>query len=112
MKYPIVYEQSEEGFAVSVPALPGCHSQGLSEREATENIEDAIRDYLHVFIELHHGKNYLDLVRTLENIGFKIMRKSKHIVMSNGSHIVTIPRHNPINAITMGNILRDMQDWS
>ncbi|PZN80295.1 MAG: hypothetical protein DM484_10120 [Candidatus Methylumidiphilus alinenensis] len=112
MKYPIVYEQSEEGFAVSVPALPGCHSQGLSEREATENIEDAIRDYLHVFIELNHGKNYLDLVRTLENIGFKIMRKSKHIVMSNGMHIVTIPRHNPINAITMGNIVRDIQDWS
>jgi hypothetical protein len=27
--------------------------------------------------------------------------------MSNGQRIVTIPRHNPINAITMGGIIRD-----
>ena len=112
MNYHIVYEQSEEGFAVSVPALPGCHSQGMSEHEAKENIEDAIRDYLHVFMELNRGKNYLQVVTELENLGFKVMRKSKHIVMSNGVHILTIPRHNPINAITMGNILRNMQDWS
>jgi predicted RNase H-like HicB family nuclease len=46
MKYKIVLEESEEGFAVSVPALPGCHSQGATEQEALENIADAIRDYL------------------------------------------------------------------
>jgi predicted RNase H-like HicB family nuclease len=46
MRYKIVLEESEEGFAVSVPALPGCHSQGETEEEAVENIADAIREYL------------------------------------------------------------------
>ncbi len=46
MKYKIVLEESEEGFAASVPALPGCHSQGTTEQEAIENITDAIREYL------------------------------------------------------------------
>jgi hypothetical protein len=27
--------------------------------------------------------------------------------MTNGSRIVTIPRHNPVNALTMGGIVRD-----
>ncbi len=46
MKYRVVLEQSDEGFAVSVPGLPGCHSQGVTEQEAIENIKDAIREYL------------------------------------------------------------------
>ncbi len=46
MKYQVVLEESEEGFAVSVPSLPGCHSQGTTEPEALENIADAIREYL------------------------------------------------------------------
>ena len=46
MRYKIVLEESEEGFAVSVPALPGCHSQGATEQEALENITDAIREFL------------------------------------------------------------------
>ena len=46
MRYKIVLEESEEGFAVSVPALPGCHSQGATEKEALENITDAIQEYL------------------------------------------------------------------
>lgn len=46
MKYKVVLEESEEGFAASVPALPGCHTQGADEREALENIADAIREYL------------------------------------------------------------------
>ena len=41
-------EVSDEGFAVSVPGLPGCHSQGDTEAEALENIADAIREYLEV----------------------------------------------------------------
>lgn len=35
------------------------------------------------------------------------MRQGKHIVMSNGQRIVTIPRHDPVNAFTMGGIARD-----
>jgi predicted RNA binding protein YcfA (HicA-like mRNA interferase family) len=53
------------------------------------------------------GINHLRAVRALEKAGFWILRQGKHIVMTNGSRILTIPRHNPINAITMGNIIRD-----
>ena len=45
MRYKVVLEESDEGFAVSVPNLPGCHSQGTTEQEALENIADAIREY-------------------------------------------------------------------
>lgn len=48
MKYSLLIEESEEGFAVSVPGLPGCHSQGETEAEALENVADAIREYLEV----------------------------------------------------------------
>ena len=35
------------------------------------------------------------------------MRQGKHVVMTDGSRILTIPRHNPVNAYTMGGIARD-----
>ncbi|MDI3463994.1 MAG: hypothetical protein OJF50_002815 [Nitrospira sp.] len=47
------------------------------------------------------------MLNTLEKAGFRVVRQSKHLVMSNGQRILTIPRHNPINAITMGGIVRD-----
>jgi predicted RNA binding protein YcfA (HicA-like mRNA interferase family) len=53
------------------------------------------------------GVNHLCAVKALEKAGFRIARQGKHVVMTDGSRIVTIPRHNPINAITMGNIIRD-----
>lgn len=53
------------------------------------------------------GVNHQDAVRALEKAGFRIVRQGKHIVMSNGQRIVTIPRHNPVNAFTMGGIARD-----
>jgi len=46
MRYKVVLQRSEEGFSVSCPGLPGCWSQGDSEQEALENIQDAIREYL------------------------------------------------------------------
>ena len=52
MKYKVVLETSDEGIAVSVPGLPGCHSQGATEQEALTNIADAIREYLAVAEEL------------------------------------------------------------
>lgn len=52
MKYTVLIEESDEGFAVSVPGLPGCHSQGRTEGEALDNIADAIREYLDVVEEL------------------------------------------------------------
>ena len=53
------------------------------------------------------GINHLDAVRALEKAGFRMIRQGKHIVMSNGVRILTIPRHNPVNAFTMGGIARD-----
>jgi predicted RNase H-like HicB family nuclease len=46
MKYKIRLEETDEGFAVWVPGLPGCWSQGKTEEEALENIKDAIKTYL------------------------------------------------------------------
>ena len=48
MRYRVALEQSDEGFAVWVPGLPGCWSQGATEDEALQNIQDAIREYLEV----------------------------------------------------------------
>ncbi|HEX5471140.1 MAG TPA: type II toxin-antitoxin system HicA family toxin [Lacipirellulaceae bacterium] len=53
------------------------------------------------------GVNHLNAVRALEKVGFSIARQGKHIIMTDGSRVLTIPRHNPINAITMDNIVRD-----
>lgn len=49
----------------------------------------------------------LDAVRALEKAGFQIVRQGKHIVMSDGNRQVTLPRHNPIKAFTMGGIAGD-----
>ena len=46
-------------------------------------------------------------VRAFMKAGFVIVRQSSHIVMSNGHVRLTIPRHNPINAYTMGAIAED-----
>ncbi|MGA3102188.1 MAG: type II toxin-antitoxin system HicB family antitoxin [Terracidiphilus sp.] len=44
--YRVVLRQSNEGFSVSCPGLPGCWSQGATEEEALENIRVAIREYV------------------------------------------------------------------
>jgi len=56
MRYRIAVHQSDEGFSVSVPGLPGCWSQGASEAEAIENIKEAIREYLSVVDEQLRGE--------------------------------------------------------
>ena len=53
------------------------------------------------------GVNHLDAVRALERAGFVVVRQGKHIVMSDGTRQVTLPRHNPIKAFTMGGIVQD-----
>jgi predicted RNase H-like HicB family nuclease len=55
MKYKIALMKTEEGFSVSVPGLPGCWSQGSTEEEALQNIQDAIQEYLAVRDELLKG---------------------------------------------------------
>jgi len=54
------------------------------------------------------GVNHLRAVRALEKAGFRILRQGKkHIVISDGTRFLTIPRNNPINAYTMAGIVRD-----
>ncbi|HEX5314861.1 MAG TPA: type II toxin-antitoxin system HicA family toxin [Gammaproteobacteria bacterium] len=53
------------------------------------------------------GINHLDAIRALEKAGLRIMRQGKHIVMSDGTRILTVPRHNPVNSYTLGGIVRD-----
>jgi predicted RNA binding protein YcfA (HicA-like mRNA interferase family) len=53
------------------------------------------------------GINHLTAVRALEKAGFRILRQGRHVVMTNGVRKITIPRHNPVNAITMAGIVRD-----
>jgi predicted RNA binding protein YcfA (HicA-like mRNA interferase family) len=53
------------------------------------------------------GVNHKDAVRALEKAGFRVVREGKHVVMTDGTRILTIPRHNPVNAHTMGGIVRD-----
>ena len=60
--------------------LPGGHSQGNS-REAA--------------------------VRVCQKLGYRVVREPGHLIMSNGERRLVIPRHDPINAITMGAIARD-----
>jgi len=53
------------------------------------------------------GVNYPAAIRALEKAGFQVIREGKHTVMSNGVRMVVIPRHNPVNAFTMGKIAKD-----
>ena len=80
MTYTSGRRHSDEGFSVSVPGLPGCWSQGDTEKEALEKIEGAIREYLAARDESPQRRN----------------------------RILTVPRHNPVNASTMGGIIRDV----
>jgi len=53
------------------------------------------------------GVNHLNAVRAFKKAGFRIVRQGKHIVMTDGVRILTIPRHNPVNSYTMGGLVQD-----
>lgn len=57
MNYKVLLHESEEGFSVSCPGLPGCWSQGTTEEEALKNIQDAIVEYLAAVDDLVKGQN-------------------------------------------------------
>lgn len=61
MNYRVALRRTEEGFSISVPGLPGCWSQGVTEEEALENIEDAIRGYLAVVETELEGVDYREI---------------------------------------------------
>jgi predicted RNase H-like HicB family nuclease len=101
MQYHIKLMQSEEGWSVSCPALPGCHSQGATRDEAIDNIKIAIREWLEVEAE-EAGLlaveemvvtvwsmpklpdiSHTQAVRVFGKIGFRIAREGKHTIMTN-----------------------------
>ncbi|MBI4556540.1 MAG: hypothetical protein HY706_03070 [Candidatus Hydrogenedentes bacterium] len=51
------------------------------------------------------GVNHQQANRAFQKAGFWIARQGKHISMTNGTRIITIPRANPINAFTMAGIV-------
>ena len=57
MKYKVNIQETDEGYSVSVPGLPGCWSQGATEEEAIDNIKDAIETYLLTVEEMSKDKD-------------------------------------------------------
>ncbi len=52
MKFVVTVDRDEDGvFVAECPAIPGCISQGATEKEALKNVEEAIRECLDVRAE-------------------------------------------------------------
>jgi predicted RNase H-like HicB family nuclease len=52
MKFVVTVDRDEDGvFVAECPAIPGCISQGATEKEALKNVEEAIRECLEVRAE-------------------------------------------------------------
>jgi predicted RNase H-like HicB family nuclease len=65
MNYKVIIHESEEGYSVSCPGLPGCWSQGDTEEEALENIQAAIKEYLAAVDELVKDENVREIEVTV-----------------------------------------------
>lgn len=52
------------------------------------------------------GVPHRKAIRAFEKAGYRVVRESKHIIMTDGERTITIPRHDPINAFTMADIVR------
>ena len=61
MKYTVVLKESDEGYSIACPALPGCWSQGKSEEEAVANISEAIQDYLVAISDTYKEEHYREI---------------------------------------------------
>ena len=53
------------------------------------------------------GVNRDRAMRAFRRAGFRVAREGKHVVMTDGVRILTIPRANPVNAHTMAGLVRD-----
>jgi predicted RNase H-like HicB family nuclease len=47
--FTVILKHTSEGYSALVEELPGCISQGGTEKEATANIKEAIKGYLEAF---------------------------------------------------------------
>lgn len=53
------------------------------------------------------GVNHQQAIKAFEKAGFWVARQGRHVTMTDGDRVVTIPRANPINAFTMAGIVKD-----
>ena len=54
------------------------------------------------------GIGQKDAVRVFGKLGYTVVREGKHIIMArDADRILVVPRHNPIDAFTMGGIAKD-----
>jgi hypothetical protein len=53
------------------------------------------------------GINYRRAVDAFQEAGFWVLREGVHVIMTDGTRILTIPSQNPVNALTMEGIVRD-----
>ena len=53
------------------------------------------------------GVNHQQAINAFEKAGFWIARQGKHVTMTDGEHVITIPRASPVNAFTMAGIVKD-----
>lgn len=88
MKYPVALTRTEEGYSVSCPA--GRQAEFKGSRDPS----------------LARAQS-LTSVKAFEKAGFYIASQGKNIVMTDGVRIVTIPRYDPVDAVTTGAIVRD-----
>ena len=65
MKYRVVFKESEEGYSISCPGLPGCWSQGKTEAQALENIRSAIQEYLTAVQKVSAGQQTREVEVTI-----------------------------------------------
>jgi predicted RNase H-like HicB family nuclease len=72
MKYTVVLQRENDGgYVVTVPALPGCVSQGDTREEALGNIEEAIDLYLEDVkaagepIPIEDGREYVEVTTSI-----------------------------------------------
>jgi len=68
MRYTVILEQETDGgYVVNVPALPGCVSQGDTRTEALANIREAIELYVQDCraagdpVPTEAGKEFIDI---------------------------------------------------
>jgi predicted RNase H-like HicB family nuclease len=68
VRYTVILEQEDDGgFVASVPALPGCMSQGDSRDEALANIQEPIKLYLEDCLDagkpapMESGKEFIEI---------------------------------------------------
>lgn len=53
------------------------------------------------------GIDYRKAVAALEEAGFWVLREDAHVVMTNGTRILTVPCQDLVNALTLEGIVRD-----